>query len=48
MLMWMSQDEEWGKGLRDINTYYELQRVNTFSLRRRIAKHVIERGGYAL
>jgi alkylation response protein AidB-like acyl-CoA dehydrogenase len=48
MLMWMSQAEEWGKGLRDINTYYELQRVNTFSLRRHIAKHVIERGGYAL
>jgi alkylation response protein AidB-like acyl-CoA dehydrogenase len=48
MLMWMSQDAEWGKGLRDINTYYELQRVNTFSLRRKIAKHMIERGGYGL
>jgi alkylation response protein AidB-like acyl-CoA dehydrogenase len=48
MLMWMSQDEEWGKGTRDINTYYELQRVNTFSLRRKIAKHMIERGGYSL
>ncbi|MES1205810.1 MAG: acyl-CoA dehydrogenase family protein [Pseudomonadota bacterium] len=48
MLMWMSQDEEWGREIRDINTYYELTRVNTFSLRRRIAKHVLEAGGYAL
>jgi alkylation response protein AidB-like acyl-CoA dehydrogenase len=48
MLMWMSQDEEWGREIRDINTYYELTRVNTFSLRRRIAKHAIEAGGYAL
>ena len=48
MLMWMSQDEEWGREVRDINTYYDLDRVNTFSLRRKIAKHVIEAGGYAL
>jgi len=48
MLMWMSEDEEWGREIRDINTYYELTRVNTFSLRRKIAKHVIEAGGYAL
>ncbi len=48
MLMWVSQDEEWGKGIRDINSYYALHRVNTFSLRRKIAKHVIESGGYAL
>ena len=24
MLMWMSQDEEWGREIRDINTYYDL------------------------
>src|SRR3954463_5286856 len=48
MMMWMSQDEEWGREIRDINTYYNLDRVNTFSLRRKIAKHVIEAGGYAL
>jgi butyryl-CoA dehydrogenase len=48
MLMWMSEDEEWGREIRDINTYYQLTRVNSFSLRRRIAKHVIEAGGYAL
>jgi alkylation response protein AidB-like acyl-CoA dehydrogenase len=48
MLMWMSQEPEFGKGVRDINTYYELQRVNTFSLRRKIAKHMIEKGGYSL
>jgi len=48
MLMWMSQDEEWGREIRDINTYYELTHVNTFSLRRKIARHVIEAGGYAL
>ena len=48
MLMWMSQDEEWGREIRDINSYYELTHVNTFSLRRKIAKHVIEAGGYAL
>jgi alkylation response protein AidB-like acyl-CoA dehydrogenase len=48
MLMWMSEDEEWGRGIRDVNSYYELTRVNTFSLRRRIAKHVLEAGGYAL
>ncbi len=48
MLMWMSQDEEWGREIRDINTYYTLSRVNTFSLRRKIAKHVIDAGGYAL
>jgi alkylation response protein AidB-like acyl-CoA dehydrogenase len=48
MLMWMSQTEEWAREVRDINSYYGLTRVNTFSLRRRIAKHVIEAGGYAL
>src|SRR5260370_41904741 len=48
MLMWMSQTEEWAREVRDINSYYALTRVNTFSLRRRIAKHVIEAGGYAL
>ena len=48
MLMWISQDEQWGREIRDINTYYVLNRVNTFSLRRKIAKHVIEAGGYAL
>jgi len=48
MLMWMSQDAEWGPQIRDINTYYTLSRVNTFSLRRKIAKHVIDAGGYAL
>ena len=46
--MWMSQDEEWGREMRDINSYYNLDRVNTFSLRRKIAKHVIEAGRYAL
>jgi alkylation response protein AidB-like acyl-CoA dehydrogenase len=48
MLMWMSQDEEWGREIRDINSYYSLDRVNTFSLRRKIALHVVEAGGYAL
>jgi len=48
MLMWMSQDEEWGGQIRDINKYYALSRVNTFSLRRKIALHVIESGGYAI
>jgi alkylation response protein AidB-like acyl-CoA dehydrogenase len=48
MLMWMSQAEEWGREVRDINGYYQLDRVNTFSLRRKIALHVIEAGGYAL
>jgi alkylation response protein AidB-like acyl-CoA dehydrogenase len=48
MLMWMSQDEEWGGQIRDINKYYALSRVNTFSLRRKIALHTIESGGYAL
>ncbi|HVR60725.1 MAG TPA: acyl-CoA dehydrogenase family protein [Polyangia bacterium] len=48
MLMWMSQDEEWGREVRDINSYYQLERVNTFSLRRKIALHVIEAGGYRL
>jgi alkylation response protein AidB-like acyl-CoA dehydrogenase len=47
MLMWMSLDEEWGREVRDINSYYELTRVNTFSLRRKIALHAIEAGGYA-
>jgi alkylation response protein AidB-like acyl-CoA dehydrogenase len=48
MLMWMSQEEEWGREVRDINSYYSLDRVNTFSLRRKIALHTIEAGGYAL
>src|SRR3954449_8517590 len=30
MLMWVSQEAEWGGQLRDINNYYELSRVNTF------------------
>ncbi len=48
MLMWMSAEEEWGREVRDINSYYTLDRVNTFSLRRKIALHTIEAGGYAL
>jgi alkylation response protein AidB-like acyl-CoA dehydrogenase len=48
MLMWVTQEADWGKGVSDINTYYELSRVNTFSLRRKIARHVIEAGGYAI
>jgi alkylation response protein AidB-like acyl-CoA dehydrogenase len=48
MLMWMSQDEQWGREVRDINGYYALTRVNTFSLRRKIARHVLDAGGYAL
>jgi alkylation response protein AidB-like acyl-CoA dehydrogenase len=48
MLMWMSQAEEWGREVRDINSYYELTRVNTFSLRRKIALHAIEVGGYGI
>lgn len=48
MLMWMSEESEWKKEIKDINTYYELHRVNTFSLRRKIALHTIEAGGYAL
>jgi alkylation response protein AidB-like acyl-CoA dehydrogenase len=48
MLMWMSQAEEWGREIRDINSYYELHRVNTFSLRRKIALHTVEAGGYAV
>jgi butyryl-CoA dehydrogenase len=48
MLMWMSQEEEWGREVRDVNTYYALDRVNTFSLRRKIALHTLEHGGYAL
>jgi butyryl-CoA dehydrogenase len=48
MTMWMSQEEEWGREVRDINTYYALDRVNTFSLRRKIALHTLEAGGYAL
>jgi len=48
MLMWMSEEDEWKKEIQDINTYYELTRVNTFSLRRKIALHTIEAGGYAL
>lgn len=48
MMMWISQDEEWGREIDDINKYYCLSRVNTFSLRRKIAKHVVEAGRYAL
>jgi alkylation response protein AidB-like acyl-CoA dehydrogenase len=48
MLMWMSQTDEWTREIHDINSYYSLTRVNTFSLRRKIARHVIEAGGYAL
>ena len=48
MLMWMSLGEEWGREVRDVNSYYELTRVNTFSLRRKIALHTIEAGGYKL
>jgi alkylation response protein AidB-like acyl-CoA dehydrogenase len=48
MIMWMSQDEQFGREIRDVNSYYNLERVNTFSLRRKIAKHVIEAGEYAL
>jgi alkylation response protein AidB-like acyl-CoA dehydrogenase len=48
MLMWMSAEEEWGREVRDVNEYYSLDRVNTFSLRRKIALHTIEAGGYAL
>lgn len=48
MLMWMSEEAEWAKEVKDINSYYELTRVNTFSLRRKIALHTIESGGYAL
>ena len=48
MLMWMSQDDEWDREIRDINSYYQLHRLNTFSLRRKIALHVVEAGGYAL
>jgi alkylation response protein AidB-like acyl-CoA dehydrogenase len=47
MLMWMSEDEQWGREIRDINSYYQLTRVNTFSLRRKIALHVLEAGGYS-
>jgi butyryl-CoA dehydrogenase len=48
MLMWVSEAEEWARGVKDINSYYSLTRVNTFSLRRKIALHAIEAGGYAL
>ena len=48
MLMWMSEEGVWQKEIKDINTYYELTRVNTFSLRRKIALHTISAGGYAL
>jgi len=44
----MSEDAAFEKGIADINHYYSLDRVNTFSLRRRIAKHMLENGGYAL
>ena len=46
MLMWVSQAEEFNRGVADINQYYSVVRVNTFSLRRKIALHVIEKGGY--
>ncbi len=48
MLMWMHQPEAWEVAVAEVNQYYELSRVNTFSLRRQIARHVIERGGYEL
>jgi hypothetical protein len=48
MLMWMHQSEEWEKAVAEVNLYYELTRVNTFSLRRQVAKHVIERGDYGI
>ena len=48
MLMWMEKDEAWERGVAEVNLYYELSRVNTFSLRRQVARHVIERGGYQL
>ncbi len=48
MLMWISEEAQWGKEVADVNTYYQLSRVNTFSLRRRIARHVLDAGGYAL
>ncbi len=48
MLMWMEQEPEWKKLVRDVNTYYELTRVNTFSLRRQIAQHALSAGGYSL
>jgi alkylation response protein AidB-like acyl-CoA dehydrogenase len=48
MLMWMSQGEEWERGVAEVNLYYELSRVNTFSLRRQVARHVLERGEYQL
>jgi alkylation response protein AidB-like acyl-CoA dehydrogenase len=48
MLMWMNQGATWEKDLAEVNQYYELTRVNTFSLRRQIARHVIDRDGYAL
>ncbi len=48
MLMWMSQGAEWEKEIAEVNRYYELSRVNTFSLRRQVARHMLERGGYAL
>ncbi len=48
MLMWMSQEEEWSREVRDINNYYSLSRVNTFSLRRKIAVHTLQSGGYKL
>src|SRR3569623_96069 len=48
MLMWMSLGEEWGREVRDVNSYYDLTRVNTFSLRRKIALHTIEAGQYKL
>jgi butyryl-CoA dehydrogenase len=48
MLMWISEESKWGKEVSDINNYYRLSRVNTFSLRRRIAKHMLEAGGYSV
>jgi alkylation response protein AidB-like acyl-CoA dehydrogenase len=48
MLMWMEQGEEWERGVAEVNLYYELSRVNTFSLRRQVARHMIDRGEYRL
>jgi len=48
MLMWMSEAAEWGREVRDIEHYYQLERVNTFSLRRQIALHVLEAGHYRI
>ena len=36
MLMWMSEEAAWQKEIKDVNSYHELSRVNTFSLRRKV------------